>query len=267
MRLTDIITESELDEYDLNKASASNNNTRERPQNILGRIKTGLNTFHPFNSNIRNKAQGIQQIATQANELMANYQQWMGRTNQETPTKQNLIKWMTQQRLPLTGEVEELLNVIKAPDPKTPPTTPTPPQTPPVTTTAPTGTSQTTTPTPPVSEAEAEQPIPITNQQASEIISTAVGMMNSGDVIKTKNKATGLGRSRGMSGGSRSTASSETGSSIDIPTVVDFYKKLDEPGKDELKKQMQDVDTAPKPSEEPEPKVAEGHSRFLGMKL
>jgi hypothetical protein len=266
MRLTDIITESELDEYDLNKASASNNNTRERPQNILGRIKTGLNTFHPFNSNIRNKAQGIQQIATQANELMANYQQWMGRTNQETPTKQNLIKWMTQQRLPLTGEVEELLNAIKAPAPKTPPTTPTPPQTPPATATAPTGTSQATTPTPPVSEAEAEQPIPITNQQASEIISSAVGMLNTGDVIRPKNKARGLGRSGRMSGAG-SAASSGTESSIDIPTVVDFYKKLDEPGKDELKKQMQDVDTAPKSSEEPEAKVAEGHSRFLGMKL
>jgi len=266
MRLTDIITESELDEYDLNKASASNNNTRERPQNILGRIKTGLNTFHPFNSNIRNKARGIQQIATQANELMANYQQWMGRTNQETPTKQNLIKWMTQQRLPLTGEVEELLNAIKAPAPKTPPTTPTPPQTPPATATAPTGTSQATTPTTPVSEAEAEQPIPITNQQASEIISSAVGMLNTGDVIRPKNKARGLGRSGGMSGVG-SAASSGTEPSIDIPTVVDFYKKLDEPGKDELKKQMQDVDTAPKSSEEPEAKVAEGHSRFLGMKL
>lgn len=123
MRLSDIIIETEeVSELNINATSAGNSN--DKPQNFLSRLKTNLQQVHPFNSNTRARAKGIKQLGKSANEVMKQYQTFLGTSGMSTPTLGHLTGWMQQQGLPLTGRVDALIKQVQSSASPTPTTDP-----------------------------------------------------------------------------------------------------------------------------------------------
>lgn len=263
MRLNDILDESILNELTYGQSSSRSNNTRATPQGFLSRVGTGIASTLSTNANVRNRAKGIASASKEANQLMAEYQKWLGSSGFQGPTKENLIVWMEKQRLPLAGRVKLALDKIVAPAAPTP-TTP-------------------TSPAPrvePTLEDEEAGEIPITNQQVSDVLSTSI-MDKRADirsaapgVLPTPSPSTPASPSSPApaSPSAPSSPSAPTTPSPATPTitasdVAKFYNGLDTDGRNKLRQELDMIDAAPAEPATPVSPTTEGFSRFLGMQL
>lgn len=259
MRLNDILDESVLNELTYGQTSSRSKNAGARPQGFLSKLGTGIaSTLHP-QKNVRDRASGIASASKEANKLMSTYQNWLGGAGYDGPTKENLIAWMTQQRLPLDGRVKQALDKIVAPTPATPAPSPGVP-------------SPRIEPTAEADEGDAETPI--TNQQVSDVLSTAIMVKRAGTTPATP--APGAPAAPGTPaspapGGPTPPPSPAPRPAPTITTsaVAQYYNSLNIDGRKELRQQLDMIDAAPaeEPASPAPAPAAEGFSRFLGMTL
>lgn len=337
MRLNDILDESVLNELSYSQTGAGANNSSAKPQNFLSRVKTGIaSKLHP-DANVRRRATGIQGAGKQANKLMGDYQEWLGRKMYDGPTKENLIAWMTSQRLPIDGRVKLALDKITPPTPAAAAAQPTDTTSPaddnaaagsqafnnmaggldkmankPAVTTSAPGTKGGLGPkgrgtlarlgqqsqdrenpkqgTLGLNEDDGSAETPLTNQQVSDILSTAVADMGTTSATpgaaptsaapSVTPGAAPAGNAPTAPAGQR-TPSAASAPKMTIASVAQFYSKLDATGKQQLRQALDNIDkpaaddTAKltpdeyirKIGAEPTPESTVGFSRFLGMKL
>ena len=271
MRLNDILDENILNELTYGQTSSRSNNTSAKPQSFLSRVGTGIaSTFHP-NSNVRARAGEINKAGKEANKLMSDYQKWIARSGFEGPTKENLIKWMTSQRLPLDGRVKQALDKIVIP------TTPAP------------GGPTTPTRIEPTLEAAGGTETPITNQQVSDILSTALMDISAGGGT-APTASPGAPTSPGVPRTASPTTASSTTTAPASPTTTSTapaspapsapkslpvaanlesikkaYSLLEPAEREQLKKELEIIDDQERLASGTNESV--GYSRFLGMKL
>lgn len=303
MRLNDIIESKQLDELNLGGVSPGGQ-TSAQPQGILGKLKLGAQQYLNPNSNVRARAKGISSVAKDANALMTQYQEWVGRTNPDQgTTKENLIDWLTQQRLPVTGRVDALLKSISPPATQAQPTATTP-------------TAPASAPTPPVQpnlqalkgrlqagqglgqktpggfnnyvagsgqriqganpdgsprvaniqrEAQGGGTVtPIDNKMVSQIISAAVAERNRAG--GGAQPASAIPQGQPNTGSSTSRSSAMPTAQMTVSSVVNFYKRLNATGRQQLRAELDKIDKTPVPESTVDVDSV-GYSRFLEIKL
>jgi hypothetical protein len=311
MRLNDIIESKQLDELNLGGVSPSGQ-TGDQPQGMLGKLKLGAQQYLNPNSNVRARAKGISSVAKDANALMTQYQEWVGRTYPDQgTTKENLTAWLTQQRLPVTGRVDALLKSINPPAPQAQPAAP-------ASATATTTTAQPAAPvaTPPAQPNQqalkgrlkagqglgqqtpggfgnyvagsgqriqganpdgsprvaniqresqgGETVTPIDNKMVSQIISAAVAERNrTGGGAQP---ASAIPQGQPTTGTGSSSSSSTPTAQLTVGSVVNFYKRLNAAGRQQLRAELDKIDKTPVPESTVDIDSV-GYSRFLEIKL
>ena len=311
MRLNDIIESKQLDELNLGGVTPRGQ-TSAQPQGILGKLKLGAQQYLNPNSNVRARAKGISSVAKDANSLMTQYQEWVGRTYPDQgTTKENLIDWLTQQGLPVTGRVNALLTSISPPAAQAQPSataTATPPTAQPA---APTATPpaqpnlqalkgrlragqglgqrtpggfnnyvggsgqriQGANPngSPRVVNIQREDQIneavtPIDNKMVSQIISAAVAERNRAGGGAQPASVIPQGQPNTGTGSSSSRSSSMPTAQMTVSSVVNFYKRLNATGRQQLRAELDKIDKTPVPESTVDVDSV-GYSRFLEIKL
>jgi hypothetical protein len=251
-------------------------------------------------------------VAKDANALMTQYQEWVGRTYPDQgTTKENLTAWLTQQRLPVTGRVDTLLKSINPPAPQAQPAAP-------ATATTPTAQPAAPNANPPAQpnqqalkgrlkagqgigqqtpsgfgnyvagsgqriqganpdgsprvaniqreDQEGETVTPIDNKMVSQIISAAVAERNRAGGGAQPASAIPQGQPNTGTGSSSSRSSSMPTAQLTVGGVVNFYKRLNAAGRQQLRAELDKIDQTPV-KESTVDIDSVGYSRFLEIKL